>query len=168
MDGGAIEVPGNVAASPHSEYNAYWDPPSTKAFIESGIPIKIASLDGTNSVPVDEELLSGLAANSKKYDAANLANELFAIAFYFDENGGLDTYYAWDCLASMALGKDGIITFKEAEVDVVTTKNTNNNQQGRIMLKPGSGHFVNYTQPLNASALEKFYETFTNTFKYNL
>ena len=168
MDGGAIEVPGNVAASPHSEYNAYWDPPSTKAFIESGIPIKIASLDGTNSVPVDEELLSGLAANSKKYDAANLANELFAIAFFFDENGGLGTYYAWDCLASISLGVDGLITFKEAEVDVVTTKNANDNQEGRIMLKPGSGHFVKYSQPMKAEVLEKFYETFSNILKYNI
>ena len=68
----------------------------------------------------------------------------------------------------MALGNDGIITFKEAEVDVVTTKNTNDNQQGRIMLKPGSGHFVNYSQPLNAADLDKFYEVFTNTFKYNI
>ena len=165
--GGAIEVGGNVPASPHSEYNAHWDPQSTKNFIESGIPIKIISLDATNSVPVVEVLLSGLAVNSKKYDASNLANELFAIAIFFDENN-FDTYYAWDCLASMALVYNDLITFKEAEVDVITEKSEVDNQQGRIILKEGSKHFVNYSLPLDPEALEYFHKAFTKTFKYNL
>ena len=164
--GGAIEVSGNDAESLHSEYNAYWDPPSTKAFIESGIPIKIISLDATNSVPIDEYLLSRFAANSKKYDASNLANELFAISFFFDENG-LDTYFAWDCLACMALEYDDLITYKESEVDVITTKDEKDNQEGRIILKEGTNHFVNYSQPLNSTALEDFYEAFVDTLKYN-
>ena len=35
------------------------------------------------------------------------------------------------------------------------------------MLKEGTNHFVNYSQPLNSTALEDFYETFVDTLKYN-
>ena len=165
--GGAIDVMGNIEKSPYSEYNAYWDPPSTKAFIQSGIPIKIISLDSTNSVPINRALLTNLAKISDKYDVANLANELFAIA-YFSDPDGLDTYYAWDCLASMALGFDDLITFKEAEVDVITEEDENDNQEGRIIKKEGSKNFVNYSQPFDSKSLQYFYDGFINAFKFNL
>ena len=165
--GGAIDVMGNIEISPYSEYNAYWDPSSTKAFIESGIPIKIISLDSTNSVPLNKDLLTKLAKISGRYNGANLANELFAIAFFVDPDG-YDTYYAWDCLASMALGFDDLITFKEAEVDVITEKNEDDNQEGRIVKKKGSNNFVNYSQPLDNKSLQYFYDAFTSTLKFNL
>jgi len=52
--GGAIDVMGNVPSSPYAEYNAFWDPPSVKKFVESGLNIKIFSLDSTNYVPIDK------------------------------------------------------------------------------------------------------------------
>lgn len=165
--GGAIDVSGNVGDSPYSEYNAYWDPTSTKEFIESGLSIKILSLDATNSVPVNKNLLSRLSKISGKYEAANLANEIFAIAYFIDPEG-LDTYFAWDCMASMALGYDDLITFKEAKVDVITEKSETDNQEGRIMKNENSKNIVKYGQPLDSKAMENFYEAFINTLKYNL
>ena len=65
--GGAIDVMGNVGESPYSEYNAYWNPNDTKSFIESGLEIKVLSLDSTNSVPADKNMLSKLS-KIKKYE----------------------------------------------------------------------------------------------------
>ena len=164
--GGAIDVKGNVGESPYSEFNAYWDPPSTKGFIESGVPIKVISLDSTNSVPLDKDFLSRITKDSKKYNAANLAVELFAIAYFMTDDGS-DSYYAWDCLAAMSLGFDDLMEYKEAEVDVITEKNENDNQEGRIYKKKGSNNFIQYAQPLDSEALEDFYDTFLDLLKYN-
>ena len=76
-------------------------------------------------------------------------------------------YYAWDCLAAMALGFDDLITFEEAEVDVITEKKATDNQQGRILKKKGSGHFIKYGKPLDDNSLQKFYDYFLKTLKYN-
>lgn len=72
--GGAIDVEGNVFEAPYSEYNAYWNPTDTKNFIESGLKIKILSLDSTNSVPVNKKMLSKLSKLAPKYDGVNLVN----------------------------------------------------------------------------------------------
>ena len=160
--GGAIDVDGNVMGVKYSEYNAYWDPIATKEFIESDLPIKVISLDSTNSVPLNKEMLTNLAKYSH-FDGINLTNELFAIAYWVLEDGG-SAYYAWDCLAAMALGFDDLITFKEAEVEVITTKGE---EEGRIVKKEGTKHFIKYGQKLDEKSLEYFNNAFINTLKYN-
>lgn len=165
--GGAIDVEGNVYGAPHSEYNAYWNPTDTKEFIESGLKIKILSLDSTNSVPVNKEMLSKISKLAPKYDGVNLVNELFAIAFWTGENGE-EQYYAWDCVAAMALGFDGLIKFEDAEVEVITEKSESDNQEGRIQKKAGTNNWVKYGQKLDEKSLEKFYELFIDSLKYNL
>jgi purine nucleosidase len=161
--GGAIDVDGNVMGVKYSEYNAYWDPTATKEFIESGLQIKVLSLDSTNSVPVNKEMLTKLAKYNR-FDGINLTNELFAIAFWALDDGTSD-YYAWDCLAAMALGYDDLIEFKEAEVKVITTKG---DQEGRIAKEKGTKHFIKYGQKLNEKSLQYFYDAFIKTLKYNL
>lgn len=165
--GGAIDVDGNVFEAPHSEYNAYWNPTDTKEFIESGLKIKILSLDSTNSVPVNKKMLSKLSKLAPKYDGLNLATELFSIAFWLGDNGK-EMYYAWDCLAAMALGFDDLIKYEDAEVEVITEKSASDNQEGRIQKKEGSKNWVKYGLPLDEKSLEKFYELFIDSLKYNL
>ena len=165
--GGAIDVEGNVYDSPHSEYNAYWNPTDTKAFIESGLKIKILSLDSTNSVPVNKNMLSKISKLADKYDAVNLVNELFAIAFWVGDNGD-EQYYAWDCVAVMALGFDDLIKFEDAEVEVITEKSASDNQEGRIKKKAGSKNWIKYGQPLDEKSLENFYQHFLDSLKYDL
>lgn len=61
-----------------------------------------------------------------------------------------------------------MIKFEDAEVDVITEKSESDNQEGRIYKKAGSNHWVKYGQPLDEKSLEKFYELFINTLKYNI
>ena len=164
--GGAIDVMGNVPSSPYAEFNAFWDPPSVKKFVESGLNIKIFSLDSTNYVPIDKKFLSELAKVSNKYNAANLANELYAISYYIDPKGR-DTYYAWDSLATCYLGINELISFREEEVDVIIGKNTQN-QEGRIYKRKGSNNFIKIAEKMSLEAINKFYEFFISSLKYNL
>lgn len=161
--GGAIDVPGNVQGKSYSEYNAYWDPPSTKDFIGLGLPLKVISLDSTNSVKISKDMLTKLSKYNY-YDGINLTNELFAIAFWAYPDGTTN-YCAWDCLAAMALEFDDLITYKEAKVDVVTDKN---DEEGRIYKKEDSKNVIKYGQPLDSKAYDYFYDSFLKTLKYNL
>ena len=52
----AIDVSGNVMDATYSKYNTYWNPTDAKAFIGSGLQIKILSLDSTNSIPVIKKI----------------------------------------------------------------------------------------------------------------
>ena len=163
--GGAIDVMGNVPKSPYAEFNAFWDPPSVKKFVESGLSIKIFSLDSTNYVPIDKKFLRELAKISGKYEAANLANELYAISYFIDPQGR-DTYYAWDSLATCYLGFNELISFREEEVEVIIDKK-NQTQEGRIYKKKGSNNFIKIAKKMNPETIKKFYEFFTNSLKYN-
>ena len=166
--GGAINVMGNVPLSPFAEYNAFWDPPSVKKFIESGLHIKVFSLDSTNYVPIDKKFLSRLANISDKYDIANLANELYAISYFIDPQGK-DTYYAWDSLATCYLGFNELVTFREEEVDVIVNKSNKKeeNQEGRIYIKKGTNHFIKIAEKMSSEAINKFYDFFVNSLKHN-
>ena len=163
--GGAIDVMGNVPSSPYAEYNAFWDPPSVKKFVESGLNIKIFSLDSTNYVPIDKKFLSRLAKISNKYEVANLANELYAISYFIDPEGR-DTYYAWDSLATCYLGLNELISFREEEVEVIIDKKSQN-QEGRIYKRKGSNNFIKIAKKMSVESINKFYDFFTNSLKYN-
>lgn len=164
--GGAIEVDGNVPDSPTSEFNAYWDPPNLKKFIESDLPIKIISLDSTNSVPVDKNMLNRLAKN-RRYEVSNLASEFFSLAYFIDPDGR-DTYYAWDCLAAMATGFEDLLSYKEVEVEVIDNKaNQGQNEEGRIKIKNGSNHYIEFAQKLDSKRLQQFYDLFIQTLKHD-
>lgn len=67
----------------------------------------------------------------------------------------------------MALGFDDLIKFEDAEVEVITEKSASDNQEGRIQKKAGSKNWVKYGQPLDEKTLEKFYELFLDSLKYN-
>ena len=166
--GGAIDVMGNVPNSPYAEFNAFWDPPSVKKFIEFGLKIKIFSLDSTNYVPINKQFLSRLAKISDKYNIANLANELYAISYFIDPKGR-DTYYAWDSLATCYVGFNELISFREEEVDVIIDKNNNvkENKEGRIFKKKGSNHFIKIAEKMSPEAIQKFYDFFVDSLKYN-
>ena len=167
--GGAIDVMGNVPSSPYAEFNAFWDPPSVKKLIEFDLNLKIFSLDSTNYVPIDKKFLSRLAEISDKFNVANLANELYAISYFIDPKGR-DTYYAWDSLATCYLGLNDIVSFREEEVDAIIEKNNNINetQEGRIFKKNGTNHYIKIAEKMSTENIQKFYDFFVNSLKYNL
>ena len=165
--GGAINVMGNVPESPYAEYNAFWDPLSVKKLVEFGLEIKVFSLDSTNNVPITKKFLSRLAKNSNKYEISNLANELYAISYFIDPKG-IDTYYAWDSLATCYIGFNELITFKREEVDVIINKNKDikENKEGRIYKKKGTSNFVQIAE-ISSENISKFYDFFVNSLKFN-
>jgi pyrimidine-specific ribonucleoside hydrolase len=116
--GGAISVPGNVSfAGPPdndvAEWNIYVDPTAAQAVIDSGLAVRLVSLDGTNQVPVTPAYAERVRQNATGPGAAVLA-ELFAGSPYMTDG----TYFLWDPLAAAIAAGHPLGTFRAARVDV--------------------------------------------------
>lgn len=116
--GGALFVPGNVAFGGPSEnevaeWNVYVDPTATQVVIDSGLPVRLVSLDGTNQVPVTPEYAERVRREATGPGALVLA-ELFA-GHPFMTDG---TYFLWDPLAAAMAADYPLGSFKAARVDV--------------------------------------------------
>ena len=99
--GGAVFVPGNVAAGTGSdnevaEWNIYVDPRATNLVLDASLNPVLVSLDGTNQVPVTAAFAARVADEASAPAALVLA-ELFAANPYMTDG----TYYLWDPLAAM-------------------------------------------------------------------
>jgi pyrimidine-specific ribonucleoside hydrolase len=120
--GGALFVPGNVnfGGPPDNEvaeWNVYVDPTAVQVVIDSGLTVRLISLDGTNQVPVTEEFAKRVQEDATGPGALVLA-ELFA-GHPFMTDG---TYFLWDPLAAaMAAGRP-LGSFSAARVDVEETE----------------------------------------------
>jgi inosine-uridine nucleoside N-ribohydrolase len=116
--GGALFVPGNVrfGGPPDNEvaeWNIYVDPTAAQAVIDSGLTVRLISLDGTNHVPVTQEFAKRAQHDATGPGALVLA-ELFAgHPFMID-----GTYYLWDPLAAAMAAGYPLGSFSVARVDV--------------------------------------------------
>lgn len=116
--GGALFVPGNVnfGGPPDNkvaEWNIYVDPTAAQVVIDSGLTVRLISLDGTNQVPVTEEFAKRVQEQATGAGALVLA-ELFA-AHPFMTDG---TYFLWDPLAAAIAADHPLGSFSAARVDV--------------------------------------------------
>ena len=116
--GGALFVPGNVrfGGPPDNEvaeWNVYVDPTAVQMVIDSGLPVRLIGLDGTNQVPVTREFAERVHAEATGAGALVLA-ELFA-AHPFMTDG---TYFLWDPLAAELAAGYPLGSFSAARVDV--------------------------------------------------
>jgi pyrimidine-specific ribonucleoside hydrolase len=116
--GGALFVPGNVrfGGSPDNEvaeWNVYVDPTAVQVVIDSGLTVRLISLDGTNQVPVTEGFAKRVQEEATGPGALVLA-ELFA-GHPFMTDG---TYYLWDPLAAAMAADHPLGSFSAARVDV--------------------------------------------------
>lgn len=142
--GGAVDVPGNVATHNHNttaEWNAFWDPIATRKLFELGIEIKLISLDGTNSLPVNIQFLQDLAKQDK-YPLSNLAGQFWATTINSIPSYEF-TYYMWDVLATcyVAMGSDAI-EFERAELAASTTEPN----AGETYREPGNGQWIHVSK----------------------
>jgi len=115
---GALFVPGNVAfAGPAdnevAEWNVYVDPTALQAVIDSGIPVRLVSLDGTNQVPVTPEYAARVEQNASAPGALMLV-ELFAGHPWMTDG----SYFLWDPLAAALAAGYPLGSFSPARVDV--------------------------------------------------
>jgi inosine-uridine nucleoside N-ribohydrolase len=116
--GGALFVPGNVyfGGPPDNEvaeWNIYVDPTAAQAVIDSGLKVRLVSLDGTSQVPVTEAFAKRVQEDATGPGALVLA-ELFA-GHPFMTDG---TYFLWDPLAAAIAAGHPLGSFTDARVDV--------------------------------------------------
>ncbi len=116
--GGAVFVPGNVGFggppdNEVAEWNIYADPTAAQRVIDSGIAVRLVSLDGTNQAPVTPEFAQRVQREATGTGALVLA-ELFAASPFMTDG----TYYLWDPLAAMVAAGHPVGTFSAARVDV--------------------------------------------------
>ncbi|GAA0857284.1 nucleoside hydrolase [Aliiglaciecola litoralis] len=138
--GGAVDVPGNVAMHNHdksAEWNAFWDPMATQALIESGLVVKMISLDATNCLPVDMTFLAQLA-QQRAYPLSHLAGQFWATTINSIPSYEY-TYFMWDVLATSVLGVAAdAIEFSAIELAVSITEPN----AGQTYRAKGSGNEI--------------------------
>ncbi len=120
--GGALGVPGNVIDYEHdgsAEWNAYWDPPAVLRLWQSAAPVTLFPLDATNQVPVTSDFLQRLA-RQRRYPLSDLAGQCWALTV-----GVLPAYeyvyHMWDTLTTGYLGAPHLISFRQAQTEVIAT-----------------------------------------------
>jgi pyrimidine-specific ribonucleoside hydrolase len=116
--GGALFVPGNVAFGGPSdnevaEWNIYVDPTAAQVVIDSGLTVRLISLDGTSQVPVTPAYAERVRREASGPGAQVLA-ELFA-GHPFMTDG---SYFLWDPLAAAMAADYPLGSFSAARVDV--------------------------------------------------
>jgi pyrimidine-specific ribonucleoside hydrolase len=120
--GGALSVPGNVAfAGPSdnevAEWNIYVDPTAAQIVIDSGVPVRLISLDGTRQVPVTREYAQRVRQEATGPGALVLVELFDALPFMTD-----GTYFLWDPLAAALAAGYPVGSFQAARVDVEETE----------------------------------------------
>jgi pyrimidine-specific ribonucleoside hydrolase len=116
--GGAVRVPGNVrvggpADNLVAEWNIYVDPTAAQAVVDSGVPVRLVSLDGTNQVPVTPAFAERVRREASG-EGARVLSDLFA-ANPFMADGA---YFLWDPLAAALAAGHPLGSFSPVRVDV--------------------------------------------------
>ncbi len=116
--GGALHVPGNVmfGGPPDNqvaEWNIYVDPTAAQTVIDSGLRVRLVSLDGTGQVPVTTAYAERVREEATGPGALVLA-ELFDTHSFMTDG----TYYLWDPLAAALAAGHSLGSFSPARVDV--------------------------------------------------
>ncbi len=116
--GGALHVPGNVmfGGPPDNqvaEWNIYVDPTAAQTVIDSGLRVRLVSLDGTRQVPVTTAYAERVREEATGPGALVLA-ELFDTNPFMTDG----TYYLWDPLAAALAAGHLLGSFSPARVDV--------------------------------------------------
>ena len=112
--GGAFEVPGNV--TPHAEFNIHEDPEAADLVFSSGIPVTIVGLDVTRRTAMHRA--DGPHWFEATSVSASLGNRI--LADRFRERADAEEFYLHDPLAVAAAIVPDVLTYRQAQVSVVT------------------------------------------------
>ena len=126
--GGAVGVPGNV--TPFAEFNVYNDPEAANVVLSSGIPTTLVGLDVCTRTVVTGEEDPWFPGRS---GTARLANRL--LGNWFRAHPGGDTYDLCDPLAIVAAVDPDVLSYRDADVTVVT----DGPERGRTVARYGGG-----------------------------
>lgn len=143
--GGAIHVPGNIASdwpeidNTVAEWNIWVDPTAAQQVFNSGIPIQLVPLDGTNQVvwtPEDAALWRSSEHLTGRY-AADLLS--WMLNSWFPEG-----VYAWDLVTAIAVTDTMLCAWENLAIDVVLdpgpdqgwTRSSENPPNAEVCLQP--------------------------------
>ena len=127
--GGAIEVLGNVTS--HAEFNIYEDPWSANAVFTSGVPVTLVGLDVTQRTFMHRRDGPSWFEGTSK--TAKLGKRI--LADRFRERADAQEFYLHDPLAVAAAIEPDILTYRRAQVSVVT----DGNHRGLTVASYGDG-----------------------------
>ena len=127
--GGAVEVPGNV--TPHAEFNIHEDPWSANAVFASGVPVALVGLDVTHKTSMHRD--GGPRWFESTSKSAQLGNRILANSFR--ERVDVREFYLHDPLAVAAAIEPELLTYRRAQVEVVT----DGEERGRTLANYGDG-----------------------------
>ena len=157
--GGTINAGGNidtgiaVGANPNAEWNAYWDPASVEAVLQSGVPFTMFPLDITNQTllapaTLQQYFLPQAPANTMM----NLTSQMYALVAF---QGG---YSFWDTLTAAYIGRPDMFALQPQNITIDTDPTSNTFGQ----FTTGSGSPVQLCTTFAAGAgPNTFYEYLT-------
>lgn len=120
VSGGAIDVPGNVAAeggdsaATAAEWNLWIDPKADDVVFRAGIPITLVPLDATTKLPLTTAFTERLAGDTDAA-GADIVHEVLSRS----PSVVIGTYF-WDQLTAVLLSDPASATFEAATVRVET------------------------------------------------
>ncbi|GGL52164.1 nucleoside hydrolase [Sporolactobacillus putidus] len=128
--GGTLNPVGNVQEPEHdgsAEWNAFWDPEAAARVWESRIPIQMVALESTHQVPLTVPVRNRWAS-MRRYTGLDFIGQCYAAVpplVHFETNS---TYFLWDVLTTMTVGRPELAKTKT----VYTSVHTEERSGGRI------------------------------------
>jgi pyrimidine-specific ribonucleoside hydrolase len=153
--GGAVAMPGNIAASAvpsanqYAEWNLYIDPYAAGMVFQAGVPLTLIPLDATNQVPVNPTFYARLKAQHST-SAAIFGYDLLTKNPDFYRSG---EYHFWDSLTATTLTDPAPVTFQEMRLRVITAEGP---ESGRT-LPAANGVPVRVAIAADAPAFERIF-----------
>lgn len=121
--GGTFLEKGNVEEPEHdgtAEWNAFWDPDAVKTVWDSNIEIDLIALESTNKVPLTLDIRD-MWASQRQDLGVDFLGQCYAMVpplVHFQTNS---TYFLWDVLTTITIGRQDLVKQKLVKSIVHTT-----------------------------------------------
>lgn len=112
--GGTFLEKGNVEEPEHdgtAEWNAFWDPDAVKRVWDSDIEIDLVALESTNMVPLTIDVRNKWAQDRKDI-GIDFLGQCYAMVPPLVHVHTNSTYFLWDVLTSVTIGKPELVKKK--------------------------------------------------------
>lgn len=156
MMGGAVHVPGNVAAvnpdysNQVAEWNFFIDPLGGQLLFDSGVPITLVPLDASNDVPMDLAFYDQLQQRHRTPQASFVYQALTA-DLAFVQSG---EFYFWDPLAAITLTTPSVASGRTLRLRVVQELDEEDDRSGQLVEDQG-GAAVDVMLSADAAAVHR-------------